>query len=114
MPSFRLALEKEPEATESLLIYLESLVLDRYPACGTRERTRNLVSRPCATCHAGDGGLATGRMKHRCPYVLKKVADLKCSNCHASGVPTTGAGRGFCPLLKTHREGCSACHDGRG
>ncbi len=44
MPSFRLALKKEPEATESLLIYLESLVLDRHPACGTRERTRSLVS----------------------------------------------------------------------
>jgi hypothetical protein len=111
MPSFRLALKKEPEATESLLIYLESLVLDRYPACGTRERTRSLASRPCATCHAGKEGDATGRMKHRCTYLLKKSAELRCSNCHASGVPTNGSGGGYCPLLKAHREGCSACHD---
>jgi len=112
MPTFRLALEKEPEATESLLIYLDSLVLDRHPACGTRERTRSLVSRPCATCHAGKEGDATGRLKHRCTYLLKKSAELRCANCHASGIPATVGGEGYCPLLKQHREACSACHDG--
>jgi hypothetical protein len=114
MPSYRLALDKDPEAMESLLIYLVSLVLDRSSACGTRGRTESLVKRPCATCHAGRQGDAAGRMKHRCPYVLKKAGELTCSNCHASGVPATGEGEGFCPLLKTHRQGCSACHDNRG
>ena len=114
MPSFRLALKKEPVATESLLIYLESLVLDRYPGCGTRERTRSLVSRPCATCHAGKEGDASGRLKHRCTYLLKKSDELRCANCHATGIPPAGRGGGYCPLLKQHREACSACHDSRG
>lgn len=114
MPSFRLALEEEPEATESLLIYLESLALDRYPACGTRERTRSLVGRPCATCHAGREGNATGRMKHRCTYLVRKTGELRCANCHGTGIPPTGRGEGYCPLLKQHRQSCSACHDTKG
>jgi hypothetical protein len=111
MPSFRLALEKEPHATESLLIYLESLVLDRYPACGTREKSWSLVISPCATCHAGEAGRAGGRLKHGCTYLLKKSAELRCGNCHSSGIPQAGNGEGYCPLLKQHREACSACHD---
>jgi hypothetical protein len=114
MPSFRLALDKEPEATVSLLIFLESLVLDRYPGCGTREKTRSLVSRPCATCHAAEGGRAGGRMRHRCTYILRKSAEVRCARCHSSGIPPTGGGEGYCPLVKQHREACSVCHDPRG
>ncbi len=112
MPSFRLSLEQEPEATESLLIYLESLVLDRYPECGTREKSRSLVLRPCSTCHAGRAGVASGRMEHRCTYIRRKSGELRCGICHAPGVPPAGPGAGFCPLMKQHRESCSACHDG--
>ena len=50
--------QKEPEAMESLLIYLESLVLARLPGCGNKEKRRNLVQGPCANCHAGEGGRA--------------------------------------------------------
>ncbi len=112
MPSFRLALGKDPEAMESLLIYLESLALHRYPACGTRGQARSLVLRPCATCHAGKGGHASGRMKHRCAYLLKKAPELRCANCHASVIPPAGREGGYCPLLKQHRGACCACHDG--
>jgi hypothetical protein len=112
MPSFRLALEKEPEAMESLLIYLESLVLDRSPGCGTLQKTRSLAHRPCVTCHAGKQGRASGRVKHRCTYILRGTAELRCVNCHSSGIPPTGRGEGYCPLLKEHRGACSACHDG--
>jgi hypothetical protein len=111
MPSFRLALEKEPEATESLLIYLESLVLERHAACGTRHTTRSLVTRPCATCHAGERGHAGGRLRHRCTYILKKAGELRCGNCHASGIPPEGRGEGYCPLVREHREACWACHE---
>jgi hypothetical protein len=112
MPSFRLALKKEPVATESLLIYLESLVLERYPGCGTRERSRSLVAKPCATCHAGREGEASGRLEHHCTYIIRKTDELRCANCHADGIPPTGQAGGYCPLLKQHRESCSACHDG--
>jgi hypothetical protein len=112
MPSFRLALDKEPEAMESLLIYLESLVLDRAPGCGSREKSRSMADRPCATCHAGEQGRAVGRMKHRCTYILKGSAELRCVNCHSSGIPPAGRGEGYCPFLKEHRAACSACHDG--
>jgi hypothetical protein len=114
MPSFRLALDKDPEATESLLIYLESLVLDRYPDCGNREDSRGLVGKPCATCHGGDEGRASGRLKHRCTYILRGTAELRCRNCHSSGIPPAGQGKGYCPLLKQHREACSVCHDRAG
>jgi hypothetical protein len=97
MPSFRLSLEGEPEATESLLIFLESLVLDRYPDCGNRGKSRGLVGRPCATCHAGEEGRSSGRLKHRCTYILKGAAELRCRNCHSSGIPPTGEGDGYCP-----------------
>lgn len=111
MPSFRLALEKEPEAIESLLIYLESLVLDRYPDCRNREKSQSLVERPCADCHAGEKGQAIGRMQHRCSYLLKRAAELKCANCHSSPGPPFGPGEGQCPLLQQHMEACAACHD---
>lgn len=111
MPSFRLSLEKEPEATESLLIFLESLVVDRHPECGTREKSRSLVLRPCATCHDGEAGRAGGRMKHRCTYILRKSAELRCDNCHSFGIPPAGNEDGYCPLTTQHRPSCSACHD---
>ena len=114
MPSFRLALDEEPEATESLLIYLESLVLDRYPACGNREDNGSLVGKPCATCHAGEEGRAIGRLKHRCTYILRGAAELQCRNCHSAGIPPAGQGKGYCPLLNQHREACSVCHEGAG
>lgn len=112
MPSFRLALEREAEAMESLLIYLQSLVLDRTPACGTRDRTSGLVDRPCATCHGGEVGRARGRMKHRCTYILRGSAELRCANCHQPGIPPAGPGDGYCPLITQHRQACSVCHDG--
>jgi hypothetical protein len=115
MPSFRLALEDEPEAMESLMIYLESLVLEKTPACGNRERTDSLVHGPCATCHAGEHGTATGRMTHRCTYLLKKTSELRCGNCHFRGIPpATGSAEGYCPLVRQHREACCACHNGKG
>jgi len=114
MPSFRLALEKEPGALESLLIYLESLAVERSPGCGTREVSRSLVSRPCGTCHAGEGGRAGGRMKHRCTYLLRRAAELRCVNCHSSEIPSTGRREGYCLFLSQHREACCACHDGAG
>lgn len=111
MPSFRHALEMEPEATENLLIYLESLVLDRYPDCGNREKSQGLVGRPCADCHAGENGRAGGRMQHGCPYLVKRAAELRCSNCHSSAGPAFGPGEGQCPVLQQHMEACAACHD---
>ena len=112
MPSFRLALEKEPEATVSLLVYLESLVLERFPDCGDRQKSQGMVPYSCTACHAGQGGRAGGRMKHRCLYLLERAEELRCFPCHDAGVPEQGPGKGFCPLVKRHREACAACHDG--
>ncbi len=112
MPTFRLALEKEPEGTVSLLIYLESLVLERFSECRHRERNRGLVLHPCTSCHDGRAGRAGGRMKHSCVYLLERAQDLSCQNCHAAGVPDLGPGKGFCPTVKQHRGACAACHDG--
>jgi hypothetical protein len=114
MPSCRLALEKEAEAMESLLIYLESLALDRYPACAGGDKNRSLLNRPCATCHAGEGGRAGGRMEHRCTYILKGAGELRCRNCHSVGIPPPSEGKGYCPFIQQHREAFSACHDRAG
>ncbi len=111
MPSFRLALEKEIEAMEDLLIYLESLVLERWPDCADKTKHQKLVNGPCADCHDGENGAATGRMKHRCIYLLEGTAELRCGNCHFAGVPPTGPGKGYCPLLRQHRSACAVCHD---
>ncbi|MEW6439921.1 MAG: hypothetical protein AB1640_03210 [bacterium] len=113
MPSFRLALEKEPEALESLLIFLESLALDRYPDCADREKSRSLVERPCADCHGGKAGQAGGRMRHRCSYLVSRADELRCANCHAAPGASLGSGKAEaqCPLLRQHGEACAVCHD---
>ncbi len=112
MPSFRLSLKKDAAAKESLLIYLQSLVLGRLSDCAERGDNRGEIVAPCATCHAGKGGKASGRIKHRCVFLLKRAGELVCESCHASKIPEPGAGDGFCPLVAKHRAACSACHDG--
>ncbi|MCP4676384.1 MAG: hypothetical protein GY854_12905 [Deltaproteobacteria bacterium] len=112
MPSFQLALDKEPEAMESLLVYLESLALERSSDCNERTRSRGLVEKPCADCHAGAGGSAGGRMRHRCVFLLERTKELSCANCHSTEIPKPGAGKGYCALIKQHRKACAACHDG--
>jgi hypothetical protein len=112
MPSFRLSLENDPDATESLVIYLESLVLQRPEACRDRNRTQAEVEAPCADCHAGKEGLAGGRKKHRCPYLISRKQELKCKGCHPDDIPEPGAGNGYCPLIHQHRDACVVCHEG--
>ena len=114
MPSFEHALEKDQSALESLLIYLESLALPRSDKCRARDRKAALVRAPCTTCHADEAGRASGRVRHRCPYILERKEELKCSNCHALEVPGTGAAKGYCPLITAHREACALCHEEKG
>ncbi len=112
MPSFRLALEKDKEAMEGLLVYLESLALERSADCNERTRSRGLVEKPCADCHAGAAGRAGGRTRHRCVFLLERSEELACANCHSTEIPKPGAGRGYCALITQHRESCAVCHDG--
>ena len=111
MPSFKHSLEKEPAATESLLIYLESLALERCDNHRKDSEIRNTVTGRCAVCHAGGSGRAGGRMSHKCVYIKERAEELKCSRCHSDGVPEKGAAKGFCPMVSQHRRSCVACHD---
>ena len=111
MPSYRLALEKDAKAMESLLIYLESLAIPKDDAtCGNTPRSRGLLNAPCATCHAGPGGRAGGRMVHRCDYLKARKDELQCGRCHEASLPEVGTFGGYCPLITKHREACSLCH----
>jgi hypothetical protein len=110
MPSFRLALENEAKAMESLLIYLESLPLPKVETCGNRQRSLGLIQAPCADCHAGASGRAGGRMIHRCPYLLNRKEELRCGQCHRETVPRTETYGGYCPFITRHRDACSICH----
>ncbi len=111
MPSFSHSLKHETEAMVSLLIYLKSLVLNRLPDCGTKEKSRGMLSRPCADCHAGQSGHAGGRIEHRCLYLIERAKELKCANCHLEDIPEPGSQKGYCPLITRHREACIVCHD---
>jgi hypothetical protein len=111
MPSFRLALGESEAAMESLVIYLESLALPRARECRDRDRSRSLAEAPCASCHGGEGGRAQGRKTHLCPYLLERKAELRCAGCHPKEIPPPGAGKGYCPLVKQHREACAVCHE---
>lgn len=112
MPSFALALRSSPDELTSLVIYLESLALSRLGTCRDRDGSRSVVTSPCADCHAGPGGAASGRKAHRCPFLLKRKDELTCRNCHSETVPEPGTGRGYCPFIKQHRDACDACHEG--
>ncbi len=109
MPSFRLALEESPREMESLVIYLESLALPPFEECRSRT-SRTDVDRPCAACHAGAGGRAGGRLKHRCPYILERSSELACAGCHEAEIPPPGIAEGFCPFVSGHRDACVVCH----
>jgi len=112
MPSFATTFEAHPEALVDLLIYLESLVLDRTKArCNRRDRSRGLAGTNCTTCHSGDAGRASGRFEHRCVYILEREEQLKCGRCHPESVPGSGEHRGICPVIREHRKGCTVCHD---
>jgi hypothetical protein len=112
MPSFELALEDELAAATSLIVYLESLVMPKALECGDWKESAGLVNQPCATCHAGPGGTAGGRMEHLCVYIKNRASELRCKNCHGEGIPKLGAGAGYCPLVKQMRSACNACHAG--
>ena len=111
MPSFKHALEHEPEARVDLLIYLQSLVLPRGGSCSLRARSNGLLALPCASCHAGEQGRAAGRLVHRCLYLKQRADELRCARCHGEGVPRPGAGKGRCPTIEKRRGSCTACHD---
>jgi hypothetical protein len=114
MPAFGHALGKAPRALESLVIYLESLVLPSLTECKDKNEQRALVRAPCARCHAGVAGKASGLTGHRCPYLLERKDELRCAGCHASGIPARGAAKGYCPLVAQHRQACAVCHASRG
>ena len=110
MPSFKLALEADEVAMESLLIYLESLTLPRAAGCNAAPKASGRVESPCADCHAGDAGKASGRMKHACPFIRARADELACHRCHAETVPEPGIRNGYCPLISKHRDACVLCH----
>lgn len=113
MPSFAHTFEGQPEALVDLLVYLQSLVLKRSgPGCSRKSRSLGLARANCTTCHSGEAGKASGRFQHRCVYILERKTQLDCSGCHKQDVPPPGEHRGFCPVIKEHRKGCSVCHEG--
>jgi hypothetical protein len=108
MPSFELALGKEPAALTDVIIFLESLSLERRPDCRNRDRYQSLVTAPCSTCHAGENGRANGLLTHRCPYLIENRETLRCGRCH-DAVPHSETSR--CPLITQHRAACEVCHE---
>ncbi len=114
MPSFRRALGDKREALTSLVIYLEGLALPRLPACRDRGAIDGMVGRPCADCHAGRRGAASGRLSHRCIYLLRRSRELRCAGCHEADIPPPGPGRGYCPVVTEQRGACAACHEDGG
>lgn len=112
MPSFVTARDKDKEGFTDLLLFLESLELPRAPeSCSLRQRSSPLASAACASCHAGDAGKASGRLKHRCVYLLEHK-ELACAGCHPAAIPAATAERGgSCPVEIEHRGACAACHD---
>jgi hypothetical protein len=113
MPSFAHTFEGNPEALVDLLIYLESLVLERSGAqCNRRGRSQGLAGTNCTTCHSGEAGRACGRFEHRCPYILERRDQLDCTRCHPGSMPGDGERRGLCPVIREHRKGCAVCHEG--
>ena len=105
MPSFKLALQDE-HAVESLIVYLESLPLSRPAGCAPKS-SGIAAETPCTDCHAGKAPTPSGRMKHRCPFILERKDDLKCVACHADGIPESDA---ECPVVKNQRDACVVCH----
>ena len=109
MPSYRESFRDDRRALDDLLTYVQALALE--PACPTGG-AGDLVGAPCAVCHAGASGAAAGRMEHDCVYIVDRGAELRCSACHAGGVPEPGPFGGYCPMVREHRGACDACHAG--
>ena len=113
MPAFDRAFVHRPEALVDLLIFLESLVLPRSENCSHRGRSDRMVLQPCASCHAGPAGKASGRFEHRCPFIRVRKEELRCANCHPGEIPKASApDGGFCPRIQQERDRCSLCHEG--
>jgi len=112
MPSFATAKNADPEGFTDLLIFLESLELPRAPqSCSLRQKSAPLAAMPCASCHAGAAGKASGRVEHRCVYLLAHP-ELSCAGCHPAAIPAATKERGgVCPVEREHRGACAACHD---
>jgi hypothetical protein len=111
MPSFRLALERDRKAMESLLIYLVSLPIGQSPGCGLQQqKSSGLVASPCSGCHAGEAGRANGRLQHECPYLLERKESLRCGQCHNGDIPEGKRHKNYCPAIAKQRSACIACH----
>ncbi len=110
MPPFDRTFRDHPEALVDLLVFLQSLALRERGTCAGRDPAAGLVSGPCSTCHAGPAGRASGRMEHRCPYLIDRKERLRCSGCHPDQVPPPGPSLGRCPVVDQHRPGCVVCH----
>lgn len=112
MPSFAHAFAADPGSLEDLLVFLESLALP--PAeqghCSARAKSAALAELPCAACHAGSGGKAGGRLRHRCAYIEARKDSLACESCHPGAVPAAGPRGEACPFVEEQRGACAACH----
>ncbi len=108
MPSFRTIAAADPTAFTDLLVFLQSLPLSRPERCNVRGRSQPLADLSCASCHAGPKGTASGRLQHRCAYLIDRKDQLRCGGCHAEVPQATGRG---CPVEREHRGACAACHD---
>jgi len=110
MPSFRRTFADHPGALTDLLIFLQSLELAPVPTCASPGGVAGLVDSPCAQCHAGPGGKASGRLKHACTYLIERSDQLACVGCHPGSIPGKGDSGGYCPVVGQHRPACAACH----
>ncbi len=111
MPSFRRTFEHRPKELEDLLIYVQSLTMNKASPCATRDKFNGLVRWECTRCHNGPSGKAQGRTSHSCPYIKERAQELRCSRCHPGSIPEPGFFSGRCPVVLAHRKNCAACHD---
>jgi len=107
MPAFAASFAGDDDpALADLLTYVIGLSLP--PSCPLPTSVARLVAAPCTTCHADVQGRASGRFVHRCVYLNDRRAALACAGCHAGALPAPLQGE--CPVIRTQRSACAACH----
>jgi len=109
MPSFASTFANDRKRLDDLLVYLLGLSLLAEKSCrGPRLLADSLAAMSCTVCHAAEKGRAGGRLRHRCPYIISRAGELRCSECHRGEIPADSP-LGGCPV-RQHRQHCSACH----
>jgi len=111
MPSFKNYFADDPESLTDVLVFLLSLEIENAGNCPGQDKRITGVDNPCADCHAGAAGRASGRFVHKCVYIVEHKNMLTCAACHPRQIPEPGPGGGHCPVIDRQRPNCAVCHE---